>query len=164
MSKLRYFFGVKLEKNWKRVNEKLYSQKVSADDFRDLHRFTHALCESLRNKVKMGVMGIEGVSEEYQKRYILDYKSKKVEELKQILDSELWTHSQVSGYFQAIIDRINSPEAFESHLNAGGAESLEVSAPRDTLSTSDNEYKVLISLMKFMTIIEDFLKLIRSFP
>jgi hypothetical protein len=41
----------------------------------------------------MGVMGVESVSEEYQKRYIMDYKTKKVEELKQILDSELWTHS-----------------------------------------------------------------------
>ena len=39
-----------------------------------------------------------------------------------------------------------------------------MSALKDVLSTPDSEYKVLISLMKFMTIIYDFLRLIRSFP
>jgi hypothetical protein len=62
-------------------------------------------------------MSIEGVSEDYQKRYILEYKSKKVEELKQILESEQWIHSPVSGYFQALVDKINSIEAFEVALN-----------------------------------------------
>jgi hypothetical protein len=31
--KIRYFFQVKLQKNWKRINEKLHSQKISAEDF-----------------------------------------------------------------------------------------------------------------------------------
>lgn len=39
-----------------------------------------------------------------------------------------------------------------------------MSVMKDVLSTPDSEYKVLISLMKFMTIIYDFLRLIRSFP
>jgi hypothetical protein len=44
-------------------------------------------------------MEVESVSEEYQKKFMLEFKTKKIEELKQILDSELWTYSQVSGYF-----------------------------------------------------------------
>ncbi len=32
-AKIRHFFTVKLEKNWKRINEKLHSQKTSAEDF-----------------------------------------------------------------------------------------------------------------------------------
>jgi hypothetical protein len=35
---------------------------------------------------------------------------------------------------------------------------------KEVLSTPDSEYKVVISLMKFMSIIYEFLKIIRSFP
>ena len=35
---------------------------------------------------------------------------------------------------------------------------------RDTLAAPDSEYKVATSLMKFMSIVYEFLRFIRSFP
>ena len=35
---------------------------------------------------------------------------------------------------------------------------------RDIIASPTSEYKVVISLMKFMSIVYEFLKLIRSFP
>lgn len=61
-------------------------------------------------------MNLETISEEYQKKFLLEFKTKKIEELKQVLDCELWSHATVSVYFQGIVDRINSIELFEQYL------------------------------------------------
>jgi len=47
-----------------------------------------SMIESLRSNFKMGIINIEQISEDYQKKFILEFKGKKVEELKNILDSE----------------------------------------------------------------------------
>ncbi len=73
-SKIRYFFTVKLEKNWKRINEKIQTQKLSAEDFQKTHFFTQTLSENLRTHFKIGIMGVESVSEDYQKKFMLDFK------------------------------------------------------------------------------------------
>jgi hypothetical protein len=68
-TKLRHFFTVKLEKNWRRINEKLHSQKISAEDFQKVHLFMQALADNLRSHFKVSVLNIAAVSEDFQKRY-----------------------------------------------------------------------------------------------
>lgn len=159
-AKIRHFFTAKLEKNWRRVNDKLQKQKTSADDFLKLHLFMQVLVENLRTQFKVSTINIAAVSEDYQKKYLIEFSKGKTEELKQILDSETWTQAQVSPYFQGLVDRINSVELFESQTDPASADKQ----PRDTLAGPEGEYKVLMSTMKLMSMVHDFLRLIASFP
>lgn len=81
-NKVKQFFTTKLEKNWKRVNDKLSQSKSNSDDFQHLHFFMMSLVENLKSHFKINSVNILTVAEEYQKKFILDYKSKKTEELK----------------------------------------------------------------------------------
>ena len=83
-----HFFQIKIEKNWKRINEKLHSQKQSADDFKKVHLFMKTMTDNLKTHFKLITVNIATISEEYQKKFLLEFKTKKSEELKQILDSE----------------------------------------------------------------------------
>jgi hypothetical protein len=89
--KVRNFFTAKLEKNWKRLNEKLHLQKISAEDFQKVHLFMISLTDSLKVHFKIMTVNMVSISEDSQKRFFSDFKTKKSEELKQILDSEPWT-------------------------------------------------------------------------
>lgn len=60
------------------------------------------------------------------------------------------------------MNKINSIEEFERNEKMN-QENGEVQMS-DTLATPDCKYKVVISLMKFVHIVYEFLKLIRSFP
>lgn len=71
------------------------------------------LIENLKSHFKINNVNLIAVSEEYQKKFVLDFKTKKTDELKMLLDNELWTHSQVNPFFQTIVDKINSIELFE---------------------------------------------------
>ena len=76
-----------------------------------------ALIDNLKSHFKINTINFLTTSEEYQKKFVLDFKTKKTDELKILLDNELWNHSQVSPYFQVIIDKINSIELFEQNEN-----------------------------------------------
>ena len=121
------------------------------------------LADNLKSHFKITTLNIVGISEEYQKKYIQEFQKKKIDELKQIIDSELWTHAQVNSYFQGIVDKINSIELFEQSLNQELSAQGQMTM-KDVLIGPENEYKVLISLMKFMSIVFEFLRLIASFP
>lgn len=121
------------------------------------------LADNLKSHFKITTLNIFGISEEYQKKYIQEFQKKKIDELKQIIDSELWTHAQVNSYFQGIVDKINSIELFEQSLNQELSAQGQMTM-KDVLIGPENEYKVLISLMKFMSIVFEFLRLIASFP
>lgn len=58
-------------------------------------------------------MNLKAILEDQQKKFVLDFKAKKTEELKMLLDNELWKQSQVNPLFQKIVDRLNSIEEFE---------------------------------------------------
>jgi hypothetical protein len=49
------------------------------------------LVENLKSHFKINTVNIVTISEDYQKKYLLDFKTKKTEELKMLLDNELWT-------------------------------------------------------------------------
>ena len=51
------------------------------------------LADNLKSHFKISTVNIATVSEEYQKKFLVEFKNKKGEELKQILENELWTHS-----------------------------------------------------------------------
>jgi len=44
-------------------------------------------------------MNFNSLLDEQQKKYVFDFKQKKTEELKMMLENETWTHSPVSPYF-----------------------------------------------------------------
>jgi len=48
------------------------------------------MVENLKSHFKVNTVNIMSTSEEYQKRFLLDFKTKKTEELKMLLDNELW--------------------------------------------------------------------------
>ena len=121
------------------------------------------LADNLKSHFKITTLNIVGISEEYQKKYIQEFQKKKIDELKQIIDSELWTHAQVNSYFQGIVDKINSIELFEQSLNQELSAQGQMTMKAGLIGP-ENEYKVLISLMKFMSIVFEFLRLIASFP
>ena len=75
--------------------------------------FMLTLAENLKTHFKMNTMNFVSILEEQQKKYVNDFKIKKSDELKLMLDDEMWVHSQVSSYFQKIVDKINSIELFE---------------------------------------------------
>ena len=90
-NKVKSFFTAKLEKNWKRVNEKNQSLKISSDDFQQQHFFTMTLIENLKSHFKINDVNFLAISEDYQKKFVLDFKTKKTNELKLLLENELWT-------------------------------------------------------------------------
>ena len=49
------------------------------------------LSENLKNHFKISTLTIVSISEDFQKKFLIDFKTKKTEELMQILESELWT-------------------------------------------------------------------------
>ena len=121
------------------------------------------LADNLKTHFKMNTMNFVSILEEQQKKYVNDFKIKKSDELKLMLDDEMWVHSQVSSYFQKIVDKINSIELFEQSQKEDFKNGEEV-AQSEYLSTQDCQYKVVNSLVKFVHMIYEFLKLIRSFP
>jgi hypothetical protein len=74
----------------------------------------------------------------------------------------------VSEYFQAIVDRLNSIETFEQELCNNDTSAAPIFAHggvKDTITSATGEnYIAVISMMKFMNIIYESLKLIRNFP
>ena len=75
--------------------------------------FMITMADNLKTHFKMSTVNFTYILEDQQKRYVNDFKMKKTDELKAMLDEEMWTHSQVHPYFQKIVDRINSIELFE---------------------------------------------------
>ena len=51
------------------------------------------LIDNLKVHFKINPINITSVSEEYQKKFVNDFKQKKTDELKMLLDNENWTHS-----------------------------------------------------------------------
>lgn len=47
--------------------------------------------ESLRLHFKINATNFHAISEEYQKKFILEFKTKKTNELKLLLENESWT-------------------------------------------------------------------------
>jgi hypothetical protein len=92
-NKVKTFFTGKLEKNWKRVNERIQTQKLSAEDFQKIQFFVLTMVENLKSHFKINTVNIIAISEDYQKKYLLDFKTKKTEELKMLLDNELWNQA-----------------------------------------------------------------------
>lgn len=123
--------------------------------------FMMSLADNLKTHFKMNTLNFSSILEEQQKRYLNDFKTKKNEELKMMLDDEMWNHQQVSPFFQRIVNKINSIELFEEKEEESKEDNSEMS---DYLCTPDCEYKVVNSLMKFMHMVYEFLKIIRSFP
>lgn len=165
-TKVKGLFTKKLEKNWKRINERLQNQKISSEDFQQVHLFMSTLVENLKSHFRVNTLNLLSVSEEYQKKFLMDFKTKKTDELKLLLDNELWTHSQVNLFFQTTVDRINSIEMFEQRdpandMDASSSSNMQV---KDTISTPDCEYKICISLTKFIHMVYEFLTIIKSFP
>eukprot|EP00347_Sterkiella_histriomuscorum_P013600 403364097 len=163
-SKVKSFFTTKLEKNWKRVNEKNQALKISADDFQQQHFFAINMIENLKSHFKINVVNFIAISEDYQKKFVLDFKTKKTNELKLLLDNELWTQTQVNPFFQLIVDRINSIEDFEQGDLQSAQEKLSQEQPKEFLNTPDSQYKIVISLIKFIHMVYEFIKIIRNFP
>ncbi|CDW75065.1 UNKNOWN [Stylonychia lemnae] len=161
-NKVKQYFTTKLEKNWKRINEKNSTLKISSEDFQQQHFFMMTLIDNLKAHFKINPINITSVSEEYQKKFVLDFKSKKTDELKMLLDNELWTHSQVNPFFQIIVDKINSIELFDQPDQEQDQQNQL--QPKDSLSTPDCEYKIVTSLIKFIHMVFEFLRIIRNFP
>ena len=57
------------------------------------------LVENLKVHFKINDVNILNISEDYQKKFLLDFKTKKTEELKMLLDNELWNQAQINPYF-----------------------------------------------------------------
>jgi hypothetical protein len=49
--------------------------------------------ENLKSHFKVNNLNFNTISEEFQKKFLLDFKTKKTDELKMLLDNELWNHS-----------------------------------------------------------------------
>lgn len=65
-TKVRGFFTIKLEKNWKRVNEKVALIKLPSEDFRCLHSFFHSLVnDSLKVHFKVNTLNLLTTSEDH---------------------------------------------------------------------------------------------------
>lgn len=91
--KVRQFFTSKLEKNLKRVCEKTQMGKMGAENFESMQFFMLTLAENLKTHTGMDIINFVSILEEQQKKFTLDFKTKKTEELKLLLDNELWNHS-----------------------------------------------------------------------
>ena len=74
------------------------------------------LGENLKTHFKIVTVNISTISEDYEKKFFVEFKSKKIEEIKQILDNEQWTQTHVNEYFQGLVEKINSLELFEKDL------------------------------------------------
>ena len=74
------------------------------------------MMDNLKSHFKMNSVNLLSISQDYQKKFILDLKQRKSDELKILLDNETWNHSQVSPYFQTIVNKINSIELFEQNF------------------------------------------------
>ncbi len=67
----------------------------------------------MKNHFKFNPMNSINVLQDQQKKYLNDFKVKKAEELKMLLENEKWIHQQVNPIYQKILDKINSIEEFE---------------------------------------------------
>lgn len=57
------------------------------------------LAENLKSRFKITTVNLMTISEDFQKKFLNDFLQKKTEELKIILDNELWKITPVSFYF-----------------------------------------------------------------
>lgn len=54
--------------------------------------FMMSLADNLKTHFKMNTLNFVSILEEQQKKYLNDFKTKKNDELKMLLDDELWNH------------------------------------------------------------------------
>ncbi len=157
-NRTRTFFSNKIEKNMKRVTG--FGVKMNADDFKKLQGFLAGVVQSLKINFKVNSLNLVSVLEDQQKKYFVALKELKTEELKMLLDDELWVQAPVVPFFQSMVDKICSIDLFDQVLQH--EETKEVS---EWLCTPDSDrYKVSAAFLKFLHMVFDFLKLIRSFP
>ena len=72
---------------------------MSAEDFQSMQFFMITLAENLKTHFKINTINFITILEDQQKKYVNDFKTKKTDELKMMLEDELWTHAQVNSYF-----------------------------------------------------------------
>ena len=92
--------------------------RFGAEDFAQYQFFFLTLFDNLKDHTKINTLNLVSILEDQQKRFMNDFKQKKTDELKMLLDNEMWTQAQVNPFFQNILNKINSIEEFEKQVKS----------------------------------------------